>query len=436
MIIDCCYAARAFSRDRIGKKKFELLTSAAHDRQCPAPSLPHSFTKTLTQLLEELLQKNPTGFCTSHLYRELYHKVPDTKPLLFDQAHHNYGKIWLRPQTEEASEPRTKGSTFLKLTLRLNDEPGAAIMNELALHLQFLPHIDEVRFDDLYAPRDQIENFMLYVLRSQRLKPLMRRLHARRQVAKLMNLKRQQGEPMAKHPQSLLKMHLEQSQHSIYDWSSATRSENMQDGSERSRVRRKKSETWPPTQNDEKANPMSSSPSPSVSAESHFYHFSNQDLSPSFLARRVQTFSATAKAQALGTSLTSIFYRNHLSAYFRADDDSLPGVEYRKSNEVTKIKEHLPLPRSPSLPPTQFVLTTERLRPYNCYIDPELTKSEAHSMLAVAALGVFWDSIHRHRTLHVVAGSIILSLLISFYYRPQQTFATAFAWDRPMAWNN
>ena len=73
VILDCCFAAKAFAREHIGKRKFELLTSAAHDARSPAPHYPTSFTKTLTDALRSLLKKNPKGFCTSDLYREAYH---------------------------------------------------------------------------------------------------------------------------------------------------------------------------------------------------------------------------------------------------------------------------------------------------------------------------------------------------------------------------
>lgn len=62
MIIDCCFAARAFSREHVGKKKFELLTSAAHDRESPAPSLAHSFTRTLTDLLKNFWKRIQVAF--------------------------------------------------------------------------------------------------------------------------------------------------------------------------------------------------------------------------------------------------------------------------------------------------------------------------------------------------------------------------------------
>ncbi len=236
MIIDCCFAAKAFARESIGKRKFELLTSAAADKKSDAPSLPGSFTSNLIRVLKDLLVENPNGFSTTHLYRELYHAVPKTKPLLFDQSRYSLGRIWLRPQVPRP-KPDVKGEgRLLELTLRLNGEPHGAVMNELASHLQYLPHIDEVRFKNLYAPRDQLESFMLFVLRTQKLRPLMRRLCARRQFRKVAKIV--EGNDMA-HPANLMELHLSHKHHSLFDWSSAA---------EYPPNNKRKSSTWPAAQ--------------------------------------------------------------------------------------------------------------------------------------------------------------------------------------------
>ena len=229
MILDCCYAARAFTRDHIGKRKFELLTSSAHDLRSPAPHLAHSFTSALYEAMKRLIRDNPKGFCTSHLYREVYHTMPiapessetQPKPLLFDQARHSLGRIWLRPQvpTDNISKA-TEDGRYLKLTFRLNQDPDLAVMNELALQLQFLPHVDQIRFEDLYAPREQITGFLRLVLLASKLKPLVRKLHARRQRRKIQALAEQKEE---KASPSLIELHMEHSHGSACDWSSASR---------------------------------------------------------------------------------------------------------------------------------------------------------------------------------------------------------------------
>ena len=305
MIIDCCFAARAFSREHIGKRKFELLTSAAHDRESPAPSLAHSFTRILTERLERLLEQNPSGFCTSQLYRELYHEVPEVKPLLFDQAHHNYGKIWLRPQTPIAKPHTNEEGKFLKLTLRLNTEPEAATMNELALQLQYLPHVKEVRFEGLYAPRQQIENFMQHVMRAQKLRPLIRRIHARRQLRKTLEMTRRNDGVSP--PTSLLTLHLEPKHNSIYDWSSAVFSGDNPSGSEESRDRRKKSETWPPSQADHSLSTTSLVSNPSLSAEASLDAHANPGSvlmpRPPPLSRRSNKCGGATQIQASGNNV-------------------------------------------------------------------------------------------------------------------------------------
>ena len=178
--------------------------------------------------MKRLIKDNPNGFCTSHLYREVYHTMPiapeasdpQPKPLLFDQARHSLGRIWLRPQVSSEKLPKaTEDGRYLKLTFRLNQDPDLAVMNELALQLQFLPHVDQIRFEDLYAPREQITGFLRLVLLASKLKPLVRKLHARRQRRKIQALAEQTEE---KATPSLIELHMEHSHRPACDWSSAS----------------------------------------------------------------------------------------------------------------------------------------------------------------------------------------------------------------------
>ena len=260
MILDCCYSARAFTRKHLGKRKFELLTSSAHDKQSPAPHLPNSFTRALYEALKRLLTENPNGFCTSHLYREVYHTLPtgkkyDTRPLLFDQARHSLGRIWLRPQMVMEKPPRAKNDgSYLKLTFRLNKDPDLAVMNELALQLQYLPHVDRIRVDDLYAPKEQISDFMRLVFLAVKLRPLVQKLHARRRDRKARELSGHNNEEV---PPSLKKLQLGQNRLRTSDhiWSSAAQdlTHNPKENEEL-RLRRHKSGTWPIMHGDSTAN--------------------------------------------------------------------------------------------------------------------------------------------------------------------------------------
>lgn len=115
VILDSPYSAKAFTRDRIRKSKFELMTSAAHNVISPGPELPQSFTRHLNDVITRLLKDNPKGFSTSHLYSEVYHTVPldkPYKPLLFDQAQHDLGKIWLRPRITYPTKKQRKWQIF------------------------------------------------------------------------------------------------------------------------------------------------------------------------------------------------------------------------------------------------------------------------------------------------------------------------------------
>ena len=323
LILDCCYAAKAFAREHIGKRKFELLTSAAHNATSPAPHSSKSFTKTLTDALRSLLKANPTGFSTSDLYREAYHTVPihsaTTKPLLFDQSRHNFGKIWLMPQvlsdrplkiSSEDEEAR-----LLKLTFRLNKSPDLAVMNELALNLQYLPYVDEIKFEDLYAPQQQITSFMTSIMRAQKIRPLIRKLQAKRQLHKITELKA--GGNKAKAPDSLLKLHLEQNHHSVYDWSRAEERVGNDDPKnlEQSRNRRKKTSTWPPAQ-------KKSGPSSGDTLSAEYKVDGPGTLVTRFVPRRVHTMDAQAQEQANGKSHVSLHRLSKASSstYCRSRD--------------------------------------------------------------------------------------------------------------------
>ena len=150
------------------------------------------------------------------------------------------------PQVPSDRPPKSEEEgRFLKLTFRLNQNPDLAVMNELALSLQFLPFVDQIKFDDLYAPREQISSFMQAVVQAQKIRPLIRKLQARRKFQKIGGLK--SGDNGNKASPSLLKLHLEQNHRPVYDWSHAESvpGHNPKD-SEESRERRKKIRTWPP----------------------------------------------------------------------------------------------------------------------------------------------------------------------------------------------
>ena len=136
---------------------------------------------------------------------------------------------------------------YLKLTFRLNGMPNLAVMNELALRLQFLPHVDQIRFEDLYAPREQITDFMRMILQAKRIRPLIRRMLAKRQLREIGKMRAEEkGDETTK---SLLKLSLDQKYHPAFDWNDAHESSDHETkNSEHSRYQRKKSGTWPATE--------------------------------------------------------------------------------------------------------------------------------------------------------------------------------------------
>lgn len=209
-----------------------------------------SFTKCLNEVLKKLLKSDPHGFSTSRLYRELFHAFPPKdkpRPHLFDQASQDLGKIWLRPQKETSptNPSKEEKGTLLKLSLQLqlqlNEQSTIdVLMNELARQLQYLPHVDKVDIKGLSAPRLQIENFTQSIVRAQKLRPLIRKIVAKRRLKGLMEMNQPQ---MVKKPSSIQRMILEQKHHSLYDWSSAVEDDGS--GSRPNGHHRNKSSTWP-----------------------------------------------------------------------------------------------------------------------------------------------------------------------------------------------
>lgn len=249
LILDCCFAANAFGTNQIGRRKFEMMVSCGLDNKVPAPTQESSFTIYLLEALSKLLKEQETGFMTSQLYREIYHSIPSNKvkPWLFDQAQRDYGRIWLCPQAPDVSQkPESeKGGAFLNLTLKLNKQPDSIAMNQLATNLQYLPHIDEIRFEKLYAPREQIEDFMQFVRRAAKLRPLVRKVHAKRRLKKLQAPP--EDEKDRQRPLNLMKLWLDQKPSPACDWSSALQDSNPSPSSPIIRAR-KKSFTWPPVE--------------------------------------------------------------------------------------------------------------------------------------------------------------------------------------------
>lgn len=250
VILDCCYAARAFARHPIGKQKLSLLISSVHNLRSPASHLPHSFTHTLCEALKGLLKANLKGFSHSQLYRDAYHLTPISeppqpslpKPLLLDQARPNYGNLWLRPHMQTYGSSKTPKTTrCLKVTLDLLGKPDLAVMNELAQLLQYLPHVQRIKFDDLYAPKLETLNFMLSVERASKIKALLNKIHARRQTR--MHSASTQFYKDKGLPASSLEV-------PAYDWSSASHVTEVTEpnpiDAQQPPNRWKRAGTWPP----------------------------------------------------------------------------------------------------------------------------------------------------------------------------------------------
>ena len=188
LIVDCCFAARAFSKEGLGKRKYELIAAAGPDVYVPSAKHNNSFTHYLCNVFDGLLGENKytSGFPTSELYRRIYHEIdPSIKPFIFDQSRFDYGKIWLRPQTTDPRPVRPiKEKVTIGLTLQLTDMPDAAKMNELARALQYVPHVDKIEFGKLYAPAKEIQEFFFGMKKAMYVRKIIQRLRQRIEARK------------------------------------------------------------------------------------------------------------------------------------------------------------------------------------------------------------------------------------------------------------
>ncbi|KAM3416512.1 hypothetical protein BST61_g8102 [Cercospora zeina] len=199
VITDCCHAALAFGQVEVGKHRFEIITATGPQQDIDAPNGTKSFTKILCRALRELAHE-PAGFTTSKLYRNVYHKADGSrKPFLFDQSIHDWGRITMQPLRTVSGvvrddwRPSAQGDACLHLELRMRAKPKLKTMNDLARAMQFLPHVKEVTFRKMHAPRLEIEGFMKGVTQAMKVRPLITRLRKRLEEKKLAQARARTG---------------------------------------------------------------------------------------------------------------------------------------------------------------------------------------------------------------------------------------------------
>ena len=205
LIIDCCYASKAFLSERHGRRKFELLASSMS--LSPSPGQPGSFTAALIKVLKALLQEpeHKQGISTSVLYSRLFHyrALREYTPFLFDQSQFDYGKIWLRPQRSSANLEMLVKPFEVALDLKIHlsltkKDPVGLAMNELAKALQYLPYVHHIDFLQLHAGDQDVAMFLKALRRASNVKKVIRILKERVKARKLREL--EAGDPHRRIP--------------------------------------------------------------------------------------------------------------------------------------------------------------------------------------------------------------------------------------------
>jgi hypothetical protein len=227
LIIDCCYASKAFLSQRHGRRKFELLASSMS--MSPSPGKPGSFTAALIKVLKHLLKepKHRNGFSTSVLYSHLFHHPDLTvyKPLLFDQSQFDYGKIWLRPQKSPADTQRLVPPSDVTLDLKIylnlaKKDPIGLAMNELAKALQYLPHVHYIEYGELHAGDEEVAMFQQALSRASNVKKAIRLLRNKVKERKKKEPETIDPKGPIKRPPSFHQVLLKIDSSSTQDWSS------------------------------------------------------------------------------------------------------------------------------------------------------------------------------------------------------------------------
>ena len=200
------------------------MASAPPDKLVPSAKNNNSFTRRLCDTLETVLSqaKYLKGFPTSELYRRIYHQTTDDiKPFLFDQSDFDFGKIWLRP-LKVISEPISSGGEHhvtIDLTLRLTELPDPAKINELARALQYLPHVDEIKFEKLHAPAEEIQEFFYCMRKAMHIKKFIKIIRLRLQRKALAKELQEMSHAEGRRPS--LRINVATHQFQTPDWSNA-----------------------------------------------------------------------------------------------------------------------------------------------------------------------------------------------------------------------
>ena len=230
VILDGLPSLKAFAGMTVKNRKFDLLASADHDMAISGANLRPWVTGALNIVLERLLTENPKGFSTSDVYHELYYTEASDmswSPLLFHQAQHALGGIWLRPQVQHAPPESQENHGYLTVALKLDGDPELPMIDEIIPYLQRLPHVELVECEDLSSPREPLTDFMRALIQAKRIRPLIRRIVARRQMRRVENLRKADPNGTT-NPLTLSKLSLSQNHQPTYDWSKTMQYDDKQ----------------------------------------------------------------------------------------------------------------------------------------------------------------------------------------------------------------
>ncbi|KAF7193055.1 Vegetative incompatibility protein HET-E-1 [Pseudocercospora fuligena] len=170
-------------------RRLELLSGASSSTSTADTDIySQEFTPNICEVLKLYAEEKPkVELTTSMMHRRLYMLPPSiSKVVLLSFTGQERGAITLQPlpkETQVSTPPpqETTAAVTLEVSMRLGSASQIDVktMNELARAMQELPHIESFRFNHMYAPKVELENFMLSVTQAMKMRPLVTRLRKR-----------------------------------------------------------------------------------------------------------------------------------------------------------------------------------------------------------------------------------------------------------------
>jgi hypothetical protein len=223
LIVDSCYAAGAFTDQPFGGRKCELFCSIAEKDWARAPGMDGSFTKILTNTLENMIQETPEGFSTSDLYRRVYQQQHQTrKPFHFTNSRFDFGRIWLRPCSKKTAAIPNDSEWSIDVRFHFTKSLDMTELNTVVKALQWIPFVQMVRMQSMRSPSDKLKEFIRTAYLANRLRPVLARVRRKLELQRARQLCRTDSIPSSASSTTSERFHMHEPRDvGLFDYSNA-----------------------------------------------------------------------------------------------------------------------------------------------------------------------------------------------------------------------